>query len=69
MRRQSESWLVSTLECTSGKDGLTVVARINLTVVYSNSAWTYNTAVSQHRWWFSATLADQPESRIPLKNS
>jgi hypothetical protein len=69
MRRHSEGWLVSMLECTSGSDGLTVVVRTNLTVVYSKSAATYNTAVSQHRWWFSATLAGRQELRILLKNN
>ena len=44
-----------TLECTSGSEGLTVVAGDNLTIVYVGSPGDYNTVVSKHFWWFSAS--------------
>jgi hypothetical protein len=34
MRRQSDDWVVSTDEWTSGREALTVVAEDSLTVVY-----------------------------------
>src|SRR5579862_3670240 len=58
MRRHSESCVVGTLECTSGRELLTVVDACNLTVVYSTSRSDtrrpWNAAVPKHCWWFSA---------------